>query len=250
MMLINSAGNGGWFDEPEYVPTNSDTLYWKMNGGSAVSMDGLFQLTDKAIQKVLPTMNSYQPDYSLTWSLGPTGEVVSTNGSDLQHHFVQSYLSKFKPFDTDELWVPLQTIAMRKDYMYDHHQYVGHEEVWQHSIEAYTNTRGDCEDHSMVLCDWLNALGYEARVVAGTHGKDGHAWVVLYMDEKAFILEATKKTGLKGNSHYPLADLLPAYQPSFMFDHEHYYISKDPENVSHDKDDWESHSVLKRHTPL
>ena len=71
-------------------------------------------------------------------------------------------------------------------------------EIWQNSRQAYLHTRGDCEDHAIILADWLIALGHDARVVLGNHRGGGHAWVVLFQDGREMILEATSKKANQG----------------------------------------------------
>ena len=234
--------------EVQPVPNN---IYWSDNGGSIVSIPGETVFSETELAALTPrNVDRSKTGFVNFWYTKEGGAVASTLGSDLNHHFVQGYLSEYMPFYTDELWVPHYVIAMRKQYTYDEAQYNGFVEIWQNSMEAYSNARGDCEDHSMILCDWLISLGYEARVAAGTHGRSGHAWVVLYLDDKAFILEATKKEHLKHNRHYPLAELLPEYQPYFMFDQDFYYEPKSPDSISHRKDQWIKRSILKRNKPL
>lgn len=228
----------------------SNEAYWRKNSGSISSLDGESVFTTEQLESAVPPLISKRDGYFYFWGTVNDAAVASTLGSDRKHHFVQGYLSKFMPFETDKLWIPLKAIAMRKRYEYDEKQYNGYVEIWQNSIEAYENTRGDCEDHSMILCDWLNALGYEARVVCGYYKQTGHAWVVLYADGKEFILEATQKRNLKNNGHYPLASLLPEYRPEFMFDHEFYYLPETFGELGHGKNKWRKVSVLKRNVAL
>ena len=240
---------------PEFVPTFpilqvDDTTYWGLNSGTISSIDGKSVFTEAEFEMAVPDMDRSKEGFVLFWYTPDNGAATSTLGSDKKHHFVQGYLSNYKPFDTDKLWIPLQTIAMRKTYMYDHDQYNGFIEIWQYSIEAYSNTRGDCQDHSIILCDWLNALGYEARVACGTHKTEGHAWVVLYLGGKELILEATQKRFLSGNGHYPLASTLPDYKPMFMFDHDFHYLPETEGERSHAKSKWVKSSKYTRRSAI
>lgn len=241
--------------EPEqrtaiYSPSTTDSLYWVQNGGYSETLDGVYKLNERYVQTLIASSNDIDPRYNLGWYVGPFQEAATSLGTDLKHHFQQSYLSLYKPFDTDKVWVPLYTIASRKSYSYDHDQYHGFDEIWQHSVEAYANSRGDCEDHSMILCDWLNALGYEARVATGSYEGEGHAWVVLYLNDEAFVLEATDKSKLEGSSHYPLASALPQYIPKRMFDHENFYVPAVEGKVSYDRSAWSVSTVLRRNVSL
>lgn len=228
----------------------SNREYWKRNSGTVSSMDGVYSFTSNELADFEPEKVQKRSGYVYYWYTKNGGEVASTLGSDRHHHFVQGYLSLYKPFEADQLWIPHYVIAMRKRYEYDEAQYNGFVEIWQNSMEAYANARGDCEDHSMILCDWLNALGYEARVVAGSYNTNGHAWVVLYLDGDAFILEATQKSNLGQHVHYPLAAILPEYLPEFMFDHDYYYTPITPGETSHDHNKWQRASRLTRNIAL
>ncbi len=84
---------------------------------------------------------------------------------------------------------------------------------------------GDCEDHAIVLADWLIEMGFDARVALGKHQNDGHAWVVLVHEGKEFILEATQKSRLSTGTPYPLAATLPDYHPTAQFNRTAFWIN-------------------------
>lgn len=220
------------------VITVADSVYWKANSGNISSMDGKAVFTSEEFEFAVKPKDRSKEGFILYWQTPSDGAAISALGTDRKHHFVQGFLSNYEPYFTEQLWIPLQTLAMRKQYMYDEQQYNGYLDVWQYSIEAYANTHGDCEDHSIILCDWLNTMGYEARVVCGTYETSGHAWVVLYKDGKEFILEATQKSNVSKNGHYPLAVLMPKYRPAFMFDHDYYYEPIREGEQSHRKPQW------------
>jgi hypothetical protein len=150
---------------------------------------------------------------------------ASAFGTDFLHHFVNHYLIGYAPFKTEQLWIPHYTITMRLRYQLDAEQYGGLREVWQNSREAFFNTRGDCEDHALVLADWLIEMGIDARVALGTYKKEGHAWVVVFKGSEVFLLEATSKQKRKQWRHYPLAKLEPNYHPKCMFDRNHFWVN-------------------------
>ncbi|MDE0841357.1 MAG: transglutaminase domain-containing protein [Porticoccaceae bacterium] len=133
------------------------------------------------------------------------------------HRLVNDYLEGFQPYAVDNPMIPLYALAQRKQYQLDAQQYAGREEVWQTSREAFAFARGDCEDHALILADWLIAMGEDARVVLGDYRGGGHAWVVLFKDGREYLLEATKKTGLTRSKPYPLASLHRDYHPQVMF---------------------------------
>ena len=164
---------------------------------------------------------------TLLWNLGQDLPMtVTAKGVDRQHHFVNAYLEGFQPFRTEQLWVPLYTIAHKLEYQRDHVQYPGSNEIWQSSRQAFYNTRGDCEDHALVLADWLISMGYDARVVLGDFNGEGHAWVVVFHEGREFLLEATSKRKKMDWNLYPLASLQTDYQPEYMFNRRFFWTNQ------------------------
>jgi hypothetical protein len=51
---------------------------------------------------------------------------------------------------------------------------------------------GDCEDHAIWAWRILDDLGYKARLVLGKY-KRWHAWVHIFTNGRAYLLEATQK---------------------------------------------------------
>lgn len=181
--------------------------------------------TEKKLHQILKT-HKKKLQYLFTWQWQGFKKVTaSAPGLDRKHHFVNSYLLGFKPFDTEHIWVPLYTLAQRKRYQYDHVQYSSYNEVWQNSRQAFYYTRGDCEDHALILADWLIALGHDARVVVGTYSGEGHAWVVLFKDGHEYLLEATSKRKQRSFKAYQLASLQTEYQPVYQFNRERFWFN-------------------------
>ena len=162
-----------------------------------------------------------------TWSTNGDPEVTgSASGVDELAYFANSFLVGFKPFTTKSVWEPLATLALRKNYILDHQLY-GPElaEVWQNSRQAYKYTRGDCEDHAIILADWLIAQGHDARVVLGKYNNGGHAWVVLEYQGNDYVLESTSKRRPRNVNDFLLARLATAYQPIYQFDRENFWVN-------------------------
>jgi hypothetical protein len=67
----------------------------------------------------------------------------------------------------------------------------GKGEYWQPPEEFEQRKAGDREDFSLWTWRQLLAMGLEARVVFGRHGRYGigHAWVMFFQDSKCFLLE-------------------------------------------------------------
>ncbi len=166
------------------------------------------------------------PDSSTTyWKFRQPHFVTATaTAVDRQNYFVNSYLVGFQPFEVEALWEPFYTVATHKIYVKDSVQY-GLNEIWQNSAQAYLNTRGDCEDHALLLADWLIESGVDARVVMGEYKGGGHAWVVAFMEGEAFLLEATSKRRHRSWNAYPRAVLSRGYQPITMFNRESFWVN-------------------------
>ncbi len=161
-------------------------------------------------------------------SIGPERSAVGlARGVDRNYHVWQSFLEGYVPFQPDNIWVPLLILAKRKTYMLDHDLYslATDADIWQTSREAFRLRHGDCEDHAVLLADWLIGLGEQARVAVGTLDGGGHAWVVLFRNGKEYVLEATQKHGVSGLRSYPLARTKPGYQPRYQFDREHFWVN-------------------------
>ena len=139
-------------------------------------------------------------------------------GIDQRPYFSNSYLVGFVPFETESVWVPLATLGMRKRYVLDHVQHgPGMTDIWQNSEQAYYYGHGDCEDHAVLLADWLIGLGYDARVVIGEIPQGGHAWVVLFIEGKTYVLEATDKRRPTSVHDFIPAARATQYRPRMQF---------------------------------
>ncbi len=148
---------------------------------------------------------------------------------DNHHYFANSYLVGFEPYKTDKVWQPLVTLALRKTYQFDHHQHgPQRQDVWQNSQQAYYYSHGDCEDHALLLSDWLIAMGHDARVVIGKVPSGGHAWVALFHDGSEYVLEATSKRRPSSIRDFKLAKFAPDYQPEYMFNRTAFWTNTGP----------------------
>ncbi len=101
-------------------------------------------------------------------------------------------------------------------------------DAWQTSLETQRVGKGDCEDSAIFLCDWLLSRGFQARVVLGRYGDmGGHAWVVVKMDDKEYLLESTE--GRPDPSNPPLVSRVGSrYVPEVMFDRYALYVRTTP----------------------
>lgn len=162
------------------------------------------------------------------WKSQDDGKLIytmSASSVDGLQNLVNAYLEGYQPFPVENVMMPLYVLSQRKSYLLDRIHYFGREDVWQTSRQAYYYSRGDCEDHALILADWLIAMGEDARVVLGRWRNEGHAWVVLLRDGKEYLLEATSKSGLGRNKPYPLARLHTEYQPEYMFNDKYFWVN-------------------------
>jgi hypothetical protein len=144
-------------------------------------------------------------------------------GIDDIPYFVNAFLTDFAPAEIRDIWQAHRLLYNRLRYQPDSRHFPGRTEVWQSSAQTYRSMRGDCEDFAILLADWLRtAGGYDARVVLGTYGKEGHAWVVVFKEEAVYLVEAT---GRFSSRIYPLAKFLPKYHPESMFTRDTFWVN-------------------------
>jgi len=144
-------------------------------------------------------------------------------GDDLKAYYANGFFKGFVPYPVDSKWKAMQYITTHVRYMLDEQQFKGYREIWLSSEETFRSGLGDCEDHAILLADWLQGMGYDARVAFGTIHNDGHAWVVLFEEGKTYLLEATDKYVRKV---YPLASALPQYRPRAMFNDRYIWFNR------------------------
>ena len=182
---------------------------------------------DAEMSKML--RDRYQYDYPIVYWYSSDDEkleyAMSASGVDGKQKLVNVYLEGYEPFPVDNVMIPLLVLSQRKSYQLDSVHYFGRQDVWQSSRQAYLYSRGDCEDHALILADWLIAMGEDARVVVGSWNGEGHAWVTLFKDGQEYLLEATKKSGLGRNKPYPLAKLHTGYVPEYMFNDRYFWVN-------------------------
>lgn len=147
-------------------------------------------------------------------------------GGDLNAYYANGFFKGFIPYRTASKWSAMQHVATHMQYMLDEKQFRGFREIWLSSEETYKLGRGDCEDHAILLADWLQSMGYDARVAFGKINGEGHAWVVLFENGRTYLLEATAKYTPKV---FPLAAALPQYRPRVMFNDRYIWFNRGSE---------------------
>jgi len=132
------------------------------------------------------------------------------------------YITHFQPYKLHNVFLMWKTVIEYIKYKQDLST-CGMRDGWQFSEYTFKMRRGDCEDSSILLCDWLRSMGYDAKVVAGFAQDGGHAWVVVYEDGKACFLETAADTKVS-RRHIPyFQNSLKKYAVQYMFDEQGYW---------------------------
>jgi hypothetical protein len=84
----------------------------------------------------------------------------------------------------------------------------GKRDYWLPPDEFERTKQGDCEDFSFWTWRQLMAMGYDARVVFGRHGRygTGHAWVHFFRNGDCFLVEP---------QYWRVGDTFPTLSTSF-----------------------------------
>ncbi len=112
-------------------------------------------------------------------------------------------------------------------------------DCWQFADETQRLQRGDCEDSSIFLADWLMSRGFQVRVALGRYGDlGGHAWCVVKIDDKEYLIESTESR--PDPTDPPLASRVGSrYVPEVLFDRFAIYVPASP-NRAWKGDYWSS----------
>ena len=236
-------------DEAELADESIDLTIDQSNEqiGRVDSVISRWRFTTSQLRQRIANLPVNRQHYFYVWSDQNQLELTgSASGVDKKTYFANSFLVGFKPFDTSNIWQPLATLALRKAYTLDHKLYGPNMiEIWQNSRQAYAYSRGDCEDHAIILTDWLIALGYNARVVLGKYKNGGHAWVVLFFDGQEYILESTNKRRPRSINDFQLAKLATDYRPLYQFDRTRFWVNTGSQYTSRYRDKkWQVRSVF------
>jgi hypothetical protein len=97
-------------------------------------------------------------------------------------------------------------------------------DCWQFADETQRLQRGDCEDSSIFLADWLMSRGFQVRVALGRYGDlGGHAWCVVKIEDREYLLESTENRPDPNDP--PLASRVGSrYVPELLFDRYAIYV--------------------------
>ncbi len=164
-----------------------------------------------------------------------TYAVVAT-GTDGKFHYVNEFLTGYAPpavFSRNytrvhELFTIWTTVHAHCSYTKDPGERRAQTDRWQMAAETQRIQRGDCEDSSIFLADWLLSRGFKARVALGRYGDiGGHAWVVVRLDDKDFLLESTEGRPDPDNPPY-VSQVGGRYLPEILFDRFNIYSPSNP----------------------
>ena len=195
--------------------------------GRMVSADGRRVFSHAELAGAMRGIEPEQRSLTYHWTRAD-GSVFafSAESTERRYYFAPAFLTGWQPFPANQLWQPWYAVAHRMRYAWDHELFPGRMDVWQTGYQSWLNQRGDCEDHALLLADWLMNMGEDARVVLGDWRGEGHAWVVLIRDERVYLLEATQKFGRQALREYPLASMMAGYQPRAMFNRETLWVNE------------------------
>jgi hypothetical protein len=110
-------------------------------------------------------------------------------------------------------------------------------DAWQTGPGTLARGVGDCDDSAILLADWLIARGFDARVALGQADGQGHAWVVVLLEGKTYLLESTAEPPVETKDLLVVGETTTRYTPEMLFDRNACYYWKDPKR-KFDNDYW------------
>ena len=227
----------------------TDTDQQRAQFGYSQAIGQFYRFSTSDLQAKISQLSKQQRHRFYMWSTSDKKEFVgSASGVDGQAYFANSFLLGFQPFKTKTVWEPLATLALRKSYLLDHHLYGPNSlDIWQNSKQAYRHSHGDCEDHAILLADWLLSAGHDARVALGEYRGGGHAWVLLRLNGKDYILESTTKRKPRSINDFILAKRATDYRPMYQFDRTRFWVNTGSKLTTNYRDKkWQMRSTFTR----
>jgi hypothetical protein len=85
----------------------------------------------------------------------------------------------------------IETFLMKCKYLSDQ-KTRSQSDFWEPPDVFEKRRTGDCEDHAIWAWRHLDSLGYKSRLVIGKYN-EWHAWVHIFVNGRAYLLEATQK---------------------------------------------------------
>lgn len=157
--------------------------------------------------------------------------LIATDSEGNWRRANQFFAGMHSPVVTSDMSEMEQVLAIWKDvaskcrYRMDAERILGGDS-WEDPRRTYRVGSGDCEDTSILLADMLITEGFDARVALGDHEGIGHAWCVVRLGGKDYLLESTWKN-IDSLDEPPLLDDVGIdYAPSFLFDRDGIYFRR------------------------
>lgn len=112
------------YDRPIKLQIDASLETLDMNQNQSIEQAGYVKVkgvikyfTEFDLHRILKKQKKNHGKGSYHWQwLGVPHATVSAQGLDHLHHFANSYLIGFEPFETKSVWVPLYTLALRKHF--------------------------------------------------------------------------------------------------------------------------------------
>ena len=145
------------------------------------------------------------------------------------------YLINFRPYKADNVFLIWKAVVESTRYKHD---ITAHrlQEAWQYPSYTHQFRQGDCEDSSLLLCDWLRTMGYDAKVVIGNTRDGAHAWVALKDGDDIYFLETALNAKKISRRYLPkLNASIKQYQAKALFDGTNYWRRADGRNLQMSK---------------
>jgi hypothetical protein len=189
---------------------------------------------------------SKQKNYgTLILSTKTTKDFTATAmATDNKRYIANEFLQGYSPYKVTNVW---QIMDRMRDFEFlaDGATVKKNRDIWLTGKEFFTHRIGDCEDYAILLADWMIKNNWDARIILGTLNNIGHAWVLLRVNEKDYILDSTKKSLFSQYRHFPLAKHKPEYKHEYMFNRSEFWsYEKKKNNSAYSKTNWTHKSQI------
>lgn len=158
--------------------------------------------------------------------------------TDNKRYIANEFLQGYSPYKVTNVW---QIMDKMRDFEFraDGALSKKNKDIWLTGKEFFTHRIGDCEDYAILLADWMIKNNWDARIILGTLNNIGHAWVLLRVNKKDYILDGTKKSLFSQYRQFPLAKHKPEYKHEYMFNRNEFWsYEKKKNNSKYSKINW------------
>jgi predicted transglutaminase-like cysteine proteinase len=171
---------------------------------------------------------------------------VTAMATDNKRYIANQFLQGYSPYKVTNLWQIMD--KMREfEFRADGSLSKTNKDVWLTGKELFTRRIGDCEDYAILLADWMIKNNWDARIALGTLNNISHAWVLLRVNKKDYILDGTKKSLFSQYRQFSLAKHKPEYKHEYMFNRNEFWsYEKGKSNSEYSKANWTHKSHLNR----